>query len=128
MNGPGSWFPGPGGAGGPGGRPGANVDGGGVGPAGTSPPRRPPGGAVGGGGAPLGNRVPLGSGHRNSGSPALRQKFSGSRPRFLNAASTNGCMIWPGARLCKTVLKNGPDAIESFSDGRNLPTWTNPAA
>ncbi len=40
------------------------------------------------------NRVPLGSGNRNAGRPALRQKFSGSMPRFLNAASTNGCRIW----------------------------------
>ncbi|COX31815.1 Uncharacterised protein [Mycobacterium tuberculosis] len=34
--------------------------------------------------------MPLGSGQRNSGRPALRQKFSGSMPRFLNAASTQG--------------------------------------
>ncbi|CKO26147.1 Uncharacterised protein [Mycobacterium tuberculosis] len=47
----------------------------------------------GGGGAPLGNRVPLGSGHRYAGSLALRQKSSGLIPRFLNAASTNGCKI-----------------------------------
>ena len=47
-----------------------------------------------GGGAPLGNRVPLGSGNLDYGSPALRQKFSGSMPRFLKAASTQGCRIW----------------------------------
>ncbi len=63
-----------------------------------------------------------------SGSPALRQKFSGSMPRFLKAASTNGCRIWPGSRLCRTTLKYGPDAIASFSDGRNLPTSVNPVA
>src|ERR1700756_4384794 len=79
-----------------------------------------------GGGAPLGNRVPLGSGHRNSGRPALRQKFSGSMPRFLKAASTNGCRIWYGARLLRITLKNGPDPMASFNDGRNLPTSVNP--
>src|ERR1700749_4844278 len=52
-----------------------------------------------GGGAPLGNRVPLGSGNRKAGRPALRQKFSGSIPRFLNAASTHGCRIQYGNRL-----------------------------
>src|SRR5271166_3965551 len=44
MNGTGSWFPGPGGAGGPGGSPGANVDGGGTRPAGPSGSVRAPGG------------------------------------------------------------------------------------
>ena len=39
------------------------------------------------------NRLPLGSGYRKAGNPALRQKFSGSIPRFLNAASTHGCRI-----------------------------------
>ena len=81
-----------------------------------------------GGGAPLGNRVPLGSGHRNSGNAALRQKFSGSMPRFLKAASTHGCEIWYGRRLCRTTLKNGPEAMASFSDGRNLPTSVKPLA
>ena len=47
-----------------------------------------------GGGAPLEKRVPFGSGHLKAGNPALRQKFSGSMPRFLNAASTHGCRIW----------------------------------
>src|SRR5246127_2452 len=63
-----------------------------------------------GGGAPLGNRVPFGSGHRKAGSPAPRQKFSGSMPRFLNAASTHGWMIWNGSRLTSITLKYGPDA------------------
>src|SRR5437588_1724372 len=61
-----------------------------------------------GGGAPLGKRVPFGSGHRNSGSPALRKKFSGSMPRFLKAASTNGWRIEYGAMLCRTTLKHAP--------------------
>ena len=43
-----------------------------------------------GAGAPLSNRCPFGSGNRNAGRPALRQNSSGSMPRFLNAASTNG--------------------------------------
>ena len=63
-----------------------------------------------GGGAPLGNRVPFGSGNRNAGRPALRQNFSGSMPRFLNAASTHGCRIWYGSRLTSITLKYGPDA------------------
>jgi hypothetical protein len=54
--------------------------------------RPPPPSSAGGpsGGARLGKGVPSGSGHRYSGSPTLRQKFSGSMPRFLKAASTNG--------------------------------------
>src|SRR5215218_5168664 len=40
-----------------------------------------------GAGAPLGNRAPFGSGKRQAGSPASPQNFSGSMPRFLNAAS-----------------------------------------
>src|SRR5579875_2199786 len=69
-----------------------------------------------GGGAPLGNRVPLGSGNRNAGSPALRQNSSGSRPRFLNAASTHGCRIQPGVskKLASDTLKYGPDATVSL--------------
>src|ERR1700716_4050574 len=43
-----------------------------------------------GAGAPLSNRCPFGSGNRKAGRPALRQNSSGSMPRFLNAASTNG--------------------------------------
>src|SRR6202008_480199 len=76
-----------------------------------------------GGGAPLGNRVPLGSGQRNSGRPALRQKFSGSIPRFLKAASTHGCKIQYGSRLDRTILKYGPDATDSPSDAANWLTY-----
>src|SRR5258708_4701118 len=76
MNGPGSWFPGPGGAGGPGGRPGANVDGGGVGPAGTSPSVRPPGGAFGG----SGTGVPTTSGGGSPGRPAIGMPAVGGSP------------------------------------------------
>src|SRR5689334_8773656 len=47
-----------------------------------------------GAGAPLGNRWPFGSGNLNAGRPASPQNFSGSMPRFLKAASTNGCRIW----------------------------------
>src|SRR6478735_7328258 len=47
-----------------------------------------------GAGAPFGNRWPFGSGNRKAGTPASPQNFSGSIPRFLNAASTNGCKIW----------------------------------
>ena len=76
-----------------------------------------------GGGAPLGNRVPLGSGQRNSGRPALRQKFSGSIPRCLKAASTNGCKIQYGSRLDRTILKYGPDATDSPNDAANWLTY-----
>ena len=67
-----------------------------------------------GGGAPLGNRVPFGSGNRNAGNPALRQKFSGSILRFLNAASTNGCRIQYGSRFTSCTLKYGPEDTVSF--------------
>src|SRR6201994_527443 len=68
MNGAGSCGPGPGGAAGPGGSPGANVDGGGVGPAGCNPSRRAPGGALGGNGT----GVPGTSGAGRPGRPAAR--------------------------------------------------------
>ena len=52
-----------------------------------------------------GTAVPFGSGNRHAGRPALRQNSSGSMPRFLNAASTNGCRIWPGSRLTSMHLE-----------------------
>ena len=58
-----------------------------------------------GAGAPFGNRCPFGSGNWNAGRPALRQNSSGSMPRFLNAASTNGCRIQPGSRLTTKHLE-----------------------
>ena len=58
-----------------------------------------------GAGAPFGNRVPFGSGNRHAGRPALRQNSSGSMPRFLNAASTNGCSSHGGSRLTSSTLK-----------------------
>src|ERR1700734_2681559 len=57
MNGAGSCGPGPGGGDGIGGSPGANVDGGGVGPAGCKPSVRAPGGAFGGSGTGVPGRV-----------------------------------------------------------------------
>src|SRR5215213_486396 len=62
-----------------------------------------------GAGAPFGNRAPFGSGNRQAGRPALRQNSSGSMPRFLKAASTNGCRIQYGTRLTSMTLKYGPD-------------------
>ena len=53
-----------------------------------------------------------GRGTWNAGSPALRQKSSGSIPRFLNAASTHGCRIQYGNRLASRHLE-----IRSRSDG-----------
>src|ERR1700750_1608883 len=46
-------------------------------------------GAGAGAGAPVGKRCPFGSGNWDDGRPASPQNFSGSIPRFLNAASTN---------------------------------------
>src|SRR3954462_15487630 len=60
-----------------------------------------------GAGAPLGNRCPFGSGNRQAGRPASPQNFSGSMPRFLKAASTNGCSIWYGSKFASMTLKNG---------------------
>jgi hypothetical protein len=74
-----------------------------------------------GGGAPLGNRVPFGSGNRKAGNPALRQKFSGSMPRFLNAASTHGCKIQYGSRFTSCTLKYGPDETVSLRFVEVLP-------
>src|SRR5690349_96946 len=59
----------------------------------------PSSGVGAGGGAPFSKRLPLGSGNRDDGRPALRQNSSGSMPRFLNAESTNGCRICGGIRL-----------------------------
>src|SRR5271166_5759238 len=67
MNGAGRCGPGPGGAGGPGGSPGANVDGGGSGPAGCKPSVRAPGGALGGNGT----GVPATAGAGAPGRPAI---------------------------------------------------------
>ena len=67
----------------------------------------------GAGGAPLACMGPVGSGNRKAGRPALRQNSSGSMPRSLKAASTNGCMSWPGIRFTISDLKYGPDPIPS---------------
>ncbi|SHT88781.1 Uncharacterised protein [Mycobacteroides abscessus subsp. abscessus] len=77
-----------------------------------------------GGGAPLAKRVPLGSGHCASGRPALRQKSSGFSPRFLNAASTNGCISCGGRMFSTMTLKYGPEAMASDSEATNLPADT----
>src|SRR4051812_45273418 len=73
-----------------------------------------------GAGAPFGKRDPFGSGNRHDGRPASPQNFSGSMPRFLNAASTNGCSNHGGSRFTTITLKNGPDAMASASDAVNL--------
>src|SRR6185312_4294503 len=78
-----------------------------------------------GAGAPFGNRCAFGSGNRQAGRPASPQNFSGSMPRFLNAASTNGWMIWYGNRLTTMTLKNGPEATASPSDATNFATMVN---
>src|SRR5215208_2407927 len=75
-----------------------------------------------GAGAPFGNRAPFGSGNRQAGRPALRQNSSGSIPRLLNAASTNGCKIWYGSRFANSTLKNGPEETASPRDATNLAT------
>src|SRR3954466_4582341 len=75
-----------------------------------------------GAGAPFGNRCPFGSGNRQAGRPASPQNFSGSIPRFLNAASTNGCRIWYGSRLARKTLKNGPEATASPREATNFAT------
>ena len=62
----------------------------------------------------------VGSGNRNAGRPALRQNSSGSIPRFLNAASTNGCISWPGTRFTMRLLKYGPEPMPSASAPMNF--------
>ena len=37
-------------------------------------------------------------------------------PRFLNAASTNGCRIWYGRRLTSMTLKYGPEASQDEAE------------
>jgi hypothetical protein len=87
MNGAGSCGPGPGGAVGPGGNPGAKVDGGGVGPAGSKPSLRAPGGALGG----SGTGVPGTSGAGIPGRPASGTPGVGGRPfGFGGDESTSG--------------------------------------
>src|SRR4051794_20116384 len=76
MNGPGSCGPGPSGAGGPGGSPGANVEGGGTGPAGPSGSVREPGGVFGG----KGTGVPGTSGAGSPGRPAIGTPGAGCTP------------------------------------------------
>src|SRR5271166_1207369 len=76
MNGAGSCAPGPCGAAGPGGSPGANVDCGGVGPAGARFSVRAPGGALGGSGA----GVPGTSGGGAPGRPAIGMPGVGGSP------------------------------------------------
>src|ERR1700739_4902495 len=76
MNGAGSCGPGPGGAAGPGGSPGAKVDGGEVGPAGPSGSVRAPGGAFGG----SGTGVPGRSGGGAPGRPAIGIPGVGGKP------------------------------------------------
>ena len=76
MNGAGSCCPGPGGAAGPGGSPGANVDAGGAGPAGCRFSVRAPGGAFGG----SGTGVPGTSGGGSPGRPAIGIPGVGGRP------------------------------------------------
>src|ERR1700761_4517136 len=87
MNGAGSRGPGPGGAVGPGGSPGAEVDGGGGGPAGRKPSLRAPGGALGG----SGTGVPGTSGAGSPGRPASGTPGVGGRPfRFGGREGTCG--------------------------------------
>jgi hypothetical protein len=75
MNGAGSWFPGPGGAAGPGGSPGANADGGGTGPGGPNGSVRAPGGP-----GAIGTGVPGTSGGAMPGRPAIGIPGVGGRP------------------------------------------------
>jgi hypothetical protein len=78
MNGAGNCSPGPGGAGGPGGNAGANVDGGGTGPAGPSGSLRAPGGP-----GAIGTGVPGTSGGGAPGRPAIGMPGVGGRPLGL---------------------------------------------
>ena len=94
MNGAGSFGPGPGGAAGPGGRPGANVDGGGVGPAGCKFSVRAPGGACPG----SGTAVPGASGGVSPGRPAIGIPGVGGSPSVLggDACTSGGAGKPPG--------------------------------
>jgi hypothetical protein len=113
MNGAGNSGPGPGGAVGPGGSPGAKVDGGGVGPAGPSGSVRAPGGAFGG----SGTGVPGTSGGGAPGRPAIGMPGVGGRP------FGSGCdaMTSGGANA-------GTDGVDGADNGPKGPwLWSRPA-
>src|SRR5689334_16082741 len=107
MKGAGSWLPGPGGAGGPGGKPGANVDGGGVGPAGARFSVRAPGGACAGNGT----GVPGTSGGGSPGRPAIGMPGVGGRPAGL------GGDVITSTGAGKPGPPNGPDAAPAHGNG-----------
>lgn len=112
MNGAGSCSPAAGGAGGPGGSPGANVDGGGVGPGGPSGSVRAPGGALGGNGT----GVPGTSGAGSPGRPAIAIPGVGGRPFGFGGDDKTSGNVGYGP-----LGPNGPSPWSTPAQGIGLP-------
>ena len=75
-----------------------------------------------GGGAPLGSRVPLGSGHLNAGKPGAAPEVFGIDAALLERSVNPRLQHLVGQQIMIAALTNGPEEAISDSDATNWPS------